>query len=292
MAAKDEALTPRQRQSQQLARQRGARKKRKAMLLKCYIIGGAIFGVMLMGGGLWAWKSGAAAHATKAVVDKAYGLTVHAGFSVQSLYLEGRNRTSMDEIEKAMGIKKGDPILRVSLNEVRERLEKIESIKRAAVERSLPDTLHIRIVEREPAALWQHKGKLTPVDDNGTVMNDIDSTPYQHLPLIIGDNAPAHVAELLTILSSEPELAKRFASATREGDRRWNIRLTGTNGNIEVKLPESNPSQAWKKLAEMQANDKLLDRDVQVIDLRLEGRMFIKTSPEDMLHKNRNAKET
>src|SRR5208282_2683263 len=99
------------------------------------------------------------------------------------------------------------------------------SVKFAAVERSLPDTLHIRIVEREPVALWQHQGKMTPVDDQGTIMSDLDAAPYQHLPLIIGDDAPAHAAELLTILASEPDLAKRFANATRMGDRRWNIRL-------------------------------------------------------------------
>ena len=62
--------------------------------------------------------------------------------------------------------------------------------------------------------------------------------------------------------------------------RRWNIALTGASkAPIEVELPESNPSEAWKKLAELQAHEKLLDRDVKVIDLRLEGRMFIKTAP-------------
>ena len=273
-------------------RQKAARKKRKAFLHKFYMAGGAILGIVLMGGGLWAWKSGAGARATQAVADKAYGVTVHAGFSVQALYLEGRNRTSMEEIDKAMAIKKGDPILQLNLNDVRERLEKIESVKFAAVERSLPDTLHIRIVEREPAAMWQHQGKMTPVDDTGVLMSDIDTAPYQHLPLIIGDNAPQHVSELLAILATEPDLAKRFASATRMGDRRWNVRLTGTSGTIEVRLPEENPSEAWKKLAEMEKHEKLLDRDVQVIDLRLDGRMFIKTAPQELQHKSANANET
>jgi len=285
-------MTPRQRQSQRLMREKAARKKRKIFMHKFTLIGGGILCLVLLVGGAWAWKTGAAVRTAQTIVNGAYGLTIRAGFSVQSLYLEGRNRTSMKEIDKALAIKKGDPILRVSLNDVRERLEKIQSIKFAAVERSLPDTLHIRIVEREPAALWQHQGKLTPVDDTGTVMTDIDMTPYQHLPLIIGDDAPAHIGELLTILSSEPDLAKRFTAAIRMGDRRWNIRLTGASGTIEVKLPEANPSEAWKKLAEMQTHEKLLDRDVKVIDLRLEDRMFIKTAPQELQHKSENQRET
>ena len=234
-------MTPRQRQSQKLMREKAARKKRKLLLRQVYIIGGGILCAALISGGLWAWKSGAAARATQTVVNGAYGLTVRAGFSVQALYLEGRNRTPMEDIDAALAVKKGDPILQLRLGDVRERLEKIESVKFAAVERALPDTLHIRIVEREPVALWQHQGKLTPVDDQGVIMTDLDTAPYQHLPLIIGDEAPAHVHELLTILSTEPDLAKRFAAAIRMADRRWNIRLTGTSGTIEVKLPEQEP---------------------------------------------------
>jgi len=292
MAKKDEPLTPRQRQSKRLMREKAMRKRRKAFLRQLSIIGGGVLCISLLTGGLWAWKSGVAARITQTAVNGAYGLTVRAGFSVQALYLEGRNRTSMEEIDKAIAIKKGDPILQLSLNDVRERLQKIESIKFAAVERSLPDTLHIRIVEREPVALWQHQGKLTPVDDQGMIMSDLDTAPYQHLPLIIGDDAPQHAAELLTILASEPDLAKRFAAAIRMGDRRWNIRLTSGSGTVEVKLPETDPSTAWKKLAEMQEHEKLLDRDVKVIDLRLEGRMFIKSAPQELQHKSENQRET
>jgi len=292
MARKAEALTPRQRQSQQIMREKASRKKRKAFLHHFAIIGGGIVCAALLCGGIWAWKSGAAARAVQTTVNGVYALTVRAGFSVQSLYLEGRNRTSMEDIDKALAIKKGDPILQLSLNDMRERLEKIESVKFAAVERALPDTLHIRIIEREPVAMWQHQGKLTPVDDNGTAMHGIDTAPYKHLPLVIGDDAPAHVGELLAILSSQPELAKRFSSAIRIGERRWNIRLQGNSGTIEVKLPEENPVDAWKKLAEQQAQSQLLDRDIKTIDLRLEGRMFIKVAPQGLGRKSENAKET
>ena len=263
------SLTPRQRQSQQIMREKAARKKRKILMRK----------LAIAAGGLWAWKSGAAVRTATATVNGAYLLTARAGFSVQALYLEGRNRTSMNDIEKALEVKKGTPILQLSLDDMRDRLEKIESVKFAAVERALPGTLYVRIVEREPAALWQHQGKLAAVDDNGVVMNDIDLTPYKHLPLIIGDDAPTHISELLSVLASAPDLAKRFVVATRMGDRRWDIRLNGQIGVVDVKLPEDDPTTAWKKLSDLEQRDQVLERDVKVIDLRLEGRMFIKVAP-------------
>jgi len=292
MARKSDQLTPRQRQSQQIMRRKAAKKKRRAMLRKVTLIGGGVLCVAAMGGGVWLWKSGTAARTAHALVDGAYGLTARSGFVVQALYLEGRNRTSMEDIDKALGIKKGDPIFQFSIGEARERLEKIESVKFAAVERALPGTLYVRIVEREPVAMWQHQGKMALVDDNGVVMNGLDITPYQHLPLIVGDDAPKHVGELMAILATEPELARRFAAAVHIGERRWNIRLSGDKGTIEVRLPENNPSDAWKKLAELQSHQQLLDRDVKVIDLRLEGKMFIKLAPENMPGKPANARET
>jgi cell division protein FtsQ len=293
MPRKNDGLTPRQRQSQQIMRAKTAMKKRKALVRKCSIIGGSGFAVIIVAGGIWGWKSGMAAKAVQSAENSAYGLTVKAGFSLESMYLEGRNRTSQDEIDRALNMKQGDPILKMSLDDMRERLEKVESIKFASVERALPSSLYVRIVEREPVALWQNSGKLALVDDNGVVMNDIDIAPYKQLPLIIGDSAPKHVRELMSIMSAEPELAKRFSSAIRVSDRRWNIRLSGEKGqSVEVRLPELNPVAAWKKLAEIEQKQRILDREVKVIDLRLDGKVFIKLSPDVFSDKPDTARET
>jgi len=289
MARKSDSLTSRQRQSQRIVREKAAMKRRKELLRKAQYIGAALSVVLGLTGGVWVWKHNIIEKAVAATTSGAYQMTVNAGFELEFLYLEGRNRTAMGDIEKALGVKEGGPILQLSLAQTREKLEAIPSIKSAAVERALPSTLYVRIVEREPVALWQNQGKIVLVDDKGVVMNGIDSAPYMKLPLIVGVGAPQHVEEILTILASAPELSNRFVAAVRVGDRRWNIRL---NEGVEVKLPEKNSVEAWKKLAELQAHQQLLDRDVRVIDLRAPGKLFIKLSPEDMLAKTAGAKET
>ncbi len=289
MGKKSDSMTPRQRQSQRIMREKAARKKRKDMWRKAQFACIAVGALTVVGAGFWMWKTQAPSRFAQAISDSVYGTTAKAGFTVRTLYLEGRSRTAMKDIDAALGIKKGDPILRISLDEARQRLEKIESVRMAAVERALPDTLYVRVVEREPVALWQHQGKTVLVDDNGVMMSDIDSKAYRHLPLIVGEDAPKHVAELMTILASEPELAGHFAAAVRVGERRWNIRLSD---GVEVKLPERDPLAAWRSLAGLQAKEKLLDRDVKVIDLRIEGRLFIKIEPEDMPGKSANARDT
>lgn len=284
-----DGLTTRQRQSQQIMKQKAAMKKRQTWKRRLRIGFLTIAGLVALVGSVWGWSSGFVERTATNVADAFYGMTVRAGFSVQAMYLEGRNRTPMADIDKALGIKKGDPILRLSLEEARTKLEEIESVRFAAVERALPGGVYVRIIEREPVAMWQNNGKISLVDDNGVVMSGIDSKPYAHLPLIVGPDAPAHVRELMEILEQAPELAGRFSSAIRVGERRWNIRL---EGDIEVKLPESAPADAWKKLAKLQAKEQLLDRDVKVIDLRIEDRLFIKLTPDAQPQKASRARET
>ena len=80
----------------------------------------------------------------------------------------------------------------------------------------------------------------------------------------------------MEILATSPEVTRQFASAIRVGDRRWNIRM---KNDIEVKLPEDDAAAALAKLAKMDAEEKLLARDIKVIDLRVPDKVFIKLSP-------------
>lgn len=293
---KEEKLSPRQRQSKQIMRNKAAQIKRQQFTQKCAVIGAVCLVVLGIGVSIWAWKTSAFSRALQATSDGIYALTAKSGYVVENLYLEGRNRTPMEAIERALDIDKGAPILRLPLEEIRARLEKIESVKYAAVERALPNTLYVRVVEREPVARWQYQGKIALVDDNGAVMNGLDMAPYQSLPLIVGDNAPKHVGDLLSLLDTQPELLKRFAAAIWVGERRWNIRLrppAGADGDpedIEVRLPEKDPKDAWKQLAELQKNQQVLDRDIKVIDLRIEGRLFIKLPESEIRNKSGNSK--
>lgn len=274
---KQDELTPRQRQSQQIMREKASRKKRKEVVRRAQVYGGLGVGAIAAVGGTWLWLSGAAAHITTGISDGLYAMTAKSGFSVQGIYLEGRNRTLMRDIEKALDVQRGESIFKVDLDDVRMRLEDIPSVRAAAVERALPHTLYVRVMEREPVALWQQEGKMALVDEKGKVMADIDITPYQDLPLIIGEGAPMRVAEALHILAAEPELAKQVAAAIRVGGRRWNIRM---NNGTEIKLPEHDPVVAWKKVAELQVSQKLLERTVKMVDMRIQGRLFITVHPQ------------
>lgn len=289
MAKNSDKLTLRQRESQRIMREKSMRKKRQAIVRKVQVGCAVCVALALVGGGFWVWKNSMFSKAVQSASDGMYQMTARAGFSLDTLYLEGRSRTPVAEINKAIGLNKGEPILQLSLQELKERLEAVGSIRTAAVERELPNRLAIRIIEREPVAIWQYQGKKVLVDDNGVAMPDVDMAAYRNLPLIVGKDAPEEIEEVLALLQSSKELTKRFSAAVRISSRRWNIHL---KDGTQVKLPEQDAAKAWEALAKMQDKQQLLDRDVKVIDLRVAGRLFIKTSPEDVASDTSSAKET
>jgi cell division protein FtsQ len=199
------------------------------------------------------------------------------GFAVADIRVEGRERTSREAILRAVGAERGSPILAVNPSGARATLERLPWVRAASVERLFPDTLHIRIVERTPLALWQNQKKLHLVDREGVVVTTERLERFPGLLVVVGEDAPPHAAALIDMLGQEPDLAKRVAAAVRVGQRRWNLRF---DNGIDVQLPEQGAAAAWAQLAKAERAHRVLARDVELIDLRLPDRFVVRTVPE------------
>lgn len=231
-------------------------------------------------GGAGAWYLGrdgrlAAIVAQAQARVAAVGAELH--LTVESVQVVGRERAESQAILAALGVKRGTPILGVDLDAAKTRLEAVPWIRSASVERLLPDTLFVSIVERAPLALWQHGGKFDLVDQDGNVIPNADVGAYPALPQVVGDGAPAAAPDLVALLASEPGLQRRVTASVRVGARRWNIEF---DNGVEVALPEDGASDAWHRLAALDRSDHLLERDVQAIDMRLPDRLVLRLAPD------------
>ena len=61
----------------------------------------------------------------------------------------------------------------------------------------------------------------------------------------------------------------------RVGGRRWNLQL---DNDIDVALPEDDPTAAWRRLAQLERSDGMLEREIQAVDLRLPDRLVVRTA--------------
>ena len=201
------------------------------------------------------------------------GVASAANLRVQKIVVEGRSNTPELLLNAALGVHLGDSMLGFSLEGARQRIETLSWVESAAVERRLPGTLVVNLVERRPFAIWQNQGKFVLIDRDGQVVANEDVAAFGDLPLVVGVGAPAAATKLLEALAAQPTLKSRMVAAVRVGERRWNLRMK--NGS-DVLLPEGHEVLALAKLAELQTADALLDRPLAVIDMRLADRLVVR----------------
>lgn len=257
------------RAARRMRRRRSAPRWLRPTLIAVLIVGvlGSTIGVPV-----WLWRSGWVARTATAFWDGAIRQSVAMGLSVEDVLLEGRRHSSKARLIKALGLRRGDPILTYDLAAGRQRLLDLPWVRDASVNRRLPNMIQISIKERQPMALWQRKGRLVLVDTYGVVVTKHNLGRFRDLIIIVGKDAPRHAATLFAMLDSEPDLARKVTAAVRVGARRWNVQL---KPGIRIQLPETDPHLAWHRLARMNQQQKLLSRDVKTIDLRLPGKMIV-----------------
>lgn len=195
------------------------------------------------------------------------------GFTITDIEVEGREYTPLAIFDRALGAHPGDATLGFDPAAARARLEASAWIASAHVERRLPGTIFVRITERRAFAVWQREGRFAIIDRDGEVMQSDNLGAFGRLPLVVGSGANEAAAGLIDLLRAQPGIAARVEAAVRVSERRWNLKLL--NGP-EVLLPEGHEEAALTRLAELQARDRLLDRPLAAIDMRLPDRLVLR----------------
>ena len=167
----------------------------------------------------------------------------------------------------------------IDLDLMRDQLLSIGWVRDARVSRRLPDTIAIDIVEREPAAIWQNRGRLSLIDAEGAVLDEVRLDAMPDLPLVIGPAANTQAAALTRLLATAPAMQGMMAGATWIGGRRWDVRFQ--SGEV-LALPEGEAAaaKALAKFARMDASAGMLGKGLVRFDMRLPGKMYIRMSRE------------
>jgi len=206
------------------------------------------------------------------------------GLRVTRVQINGARTTDPDLLQQAIGVKPGDPTLGFSLQSIRDQVEQLGPVQSAVVSRELPGTLVVTVTERDAYAIWQTvsngQTKFVLIDKQGNVIANQDAAEAKRrepsLLLLSGEDAPANANVLVTELQAAPAVLSHVAAAQRVDGLRWNLIL---KNQTLVKLPSENEADAIGQLAALQTSVQLLDRPVEVIDLRQAGRLVVKPYP-------------
>jgi len=195
-----------------------------------------------------------------------------AGFRIASIALTGERHVSREEVLATAGVTGTASLLFLDVDAARGRLKTNPWIADATVLKLYPDRLQIGIRERAAYALWQQRGQVSVIAEDGTVLEPYVDPRLLRLPLVVGRGAATRAKLFLTLLDGHPQLRDQVRASVLVGERRWNLRLK--NG-LDIRLPEAGVEQALATLVALDKDKQLMSRAIVAIDLRLRDRVTV-----------------
>jgi len=211
-----------------------------------------------------------------------YGEPHHAlarvlGLGLERVTISGIAQLRESDVLAAAGLNSLVSLPFLSASTIREHLERVPLIKTASVRKLYPNELVLALTEREPHALWQLQGELFIAAADGTVIDLMQDARFVHLPLVVGEEANTRTKEYLALLDSAGPLKNRIKAGTLVSGRRWTLKM---DNGVDVRLPEQDAAEALARLVRLEREQKILEKDVLAIDLRMPDRVVVRLTEE------------
>lgn len=217
-----------------------------------------------------------------AIVGAAVTLYRHAQsdarFAIRRVEIAGALHTTRGDLQRVVRPYIGMNLFTLDIARIRRDLTSLAWVSRIEIEKSLPDTLRVRVVERAPAALVEAGGQILYVDENGTAFAPLaPSIGDGDLPLVTGAAGPdlaRCVALLRALRASDPDLYARISE----------IRPIPPHGVVffdrQLRTPvyanEEDLSAKWRDLYAVAHAEHFSAGEIAYADLRFRGRLIVK----------------
>ncbi|MFC3703276.1 cell division protein FtsQ/DivIB [Devosia honganensis] len=196
----------------------------------------------------------------------AQGNFAQAGLAIGEISITGQTLTAEQDIFDALGIQPHTSTLAFDVEAARQRIAELPAVASVSVRKTYPGDVEVVIAEKRPVARWRVDGITFVIDGRGEQIGE-DGGAYGDLPLVIGDGAADDALVMIRALDGVPRLREGLVALSRIADRRWDLIY---DTGLRVQLPEQGVAQALRNLLSYQADYQLLDRDVSIIDLRID----------------------
>jgi cell division protein FtsQ len=207
----------------------------------------------------------------------AQGNFAQAGLAIGEISITGQTLTSEQDIFDALGIQPHTSTLGFDVEAARQRVAELPAVEAVTVRKTYPSDVDVVITEKMPVARWAVDGITFLIDGKGEQIAETTGA-YAELPLVIGDGAADDALVMIRALNGFPMLQDGLVALSRIADRRWDLIF---DTGLRVQLPEQGVAQAMARLVSYQNDYQLLDRDVSVIDLRVDSVVAVRPNKTD-----------
>ena len=191
---------------------------------------------------------------------------INNGFKIKNILIIGTHNLSQDYVINIINTQNHINILNVNLHTIYNKIIQNSWVEETYVERILPDTIKIKVLEKKPIAIWQNQNGNKLITVNGDVIYHANINKFKNsFPIIKGEKSKENIPTILKILETNKNFAKNIWSLTFINQRRWDLHF---NQGLIVRLPSQDVIKAWQKIIKLQTNYNILNLRLTEIDLR------------------------
>ncbi|MEV4637239.1 FtsQ-type POTRA domain-containing protein [Actinoplanes sp. NPDC049548] len=109
-----------------------------------------------------------------ALVWTVYGTSV---LGVRDVRVVGTDTLTTSQVEQAAAVRMSEPLARVDVDAIRDRVQALPAVERAIVSRSWPGTVEVQVVERTPVAAVPAGKEFSLIDAQGVAFRTVADRP-------------------------------------------------------------------------------------------------------------------
>jgi len=204
-------------------------------------------------------------------------------FELKNINITSDGRLLPEQLREYAGLQIGTNLFSVDFDKLRKKLEEVPLVESVAIERKLPDTLNIKVIERVAIAqirwnpralpfLLDRHGVILPMTRSGQALPLIEGLKLEKVRLGNRVNRPG-ITQCLDILAAADQLGLGSQVSFASFNIRYPDFVTAVvNGEITVRFPLHSGREKLVRLVSVLQIAKEQGRRLKTIDLTPDGR--------------------
>ena len=193
-------------------------------------------------------------------------------FKLNKINLNNLKYIKKSEIYEKLNSYYYTKIFSIELDSIREKIKSNQLVSEVSIERILPSTLNINIIEKKPIGIIQKKNLYKLITSDGSIVFNKQIHKFYYLPIFSGKNVEKNAQSIIDLLNLA-NFKEEIWSMSLINERRWNLNL---KKGIKILLPEHNLIKALNLINNIEQKHKILDGNFIEIDLRNDNQVIFK----------------
>jgi cell division protein FtsQ len=203
-------------------------------------------------------------------------------FDVQKLSVSGLKRVGENQVLAKAGFEVGTNVFRVDLDEIRNRVEELDWVRYALVQRVLPDQIIIKVIEREPIGLTRIRGEIYQFDIDAKIL-DPDPAADLSFPILDGLRPGDHAGNLHKVETYRNDLEELGQASLSEIhiNNAEEVTVVSSNDPLLINLGAIDFRNRWVKYLQLKPQIQQRYPQAVRVDLRFKNQVIVKMRDDD-----------